>query len=278
MKDGVLPVGARLRAIDFHPRTLSLVRPLTGPLTYLGLRVRGDRVPVYAFFDHTCRAIAYPLRFAVTTARDWRGRQLTYDKHLGTDFIVPSGTPVTAAARGIVLKVDSEPVGGPFLWVDHGGGFATTYHHLSQVLVKEGQHVARGEVIARSGGRGLAIETFFPLVPPHLHFGLFVDGVPADPFPGPDSPGFWADGVAPVPHDFERELDRELPYEWIERHDLLSMFADDALLATNFIPPMELIAPERLSHLGDWRDLAGRPAIRLSLPFRAEDFRGIAYP
>ncbi len=278
MTDSVPPLGARLRAIDLHPRTLSLVRPLTGPLTYLGWRVRGSRVPVYAFFDHTSRAIAYPLRFAVTTCRDWRGLQLTYDKHLGTDFIVPPGTLVTAAARGVVLKVSEEPVGGPFIWVDHGGGFATTYHHLSQVLVREGQQVHRGEVIARSGGRGLAIESFFPLVPPHLHFGLAVDGVPADPFPGPDSPGFWADGVAPVPHDFERELDVELPYEWIDKGELLARFAEDPVLGPNFIPPMELIAPDRLSYRGDWRDLAGRPAVRLSLPFRAEDVSGIAYP
>lgn len=278
MTDGPGSVGAKLRAIDFHPRTLSLVRPLTGPLTYLGLRVRGDRAPIYAFFDHTCRAVAYPLRFAVTTARDWRGRQLTYDKHLGTDFIVPPGTLVTAAARGVVLKVDTEPVGGPYLWVDHGGGFATTYHHLDAVLVKAGQHVSRGEILARSGGRGLAIESFFPLVPPHLHFGLVIDGIPADPFPGPDSPGFWADGSEPLPHDFARRLEVDLPYEGIDRRELLAMLEADALLASNFLPPMEILAPDRLSHRGDWRNLFDRPAVRLSLPFRAEDFRGIAYP
>lgn len=278
MRDDYGSLGSKLRAIDFHPRTLSLVRPLTGPLTYLGWRVRGDRVPVYAFFDHTSRQIAYPLRFAVTTCRDWRGRQLTYDKHLGTDFVVPVGTCVTAAARGRVLRVAEEPVGGPFVWVDHGGGFATSYHHLSQVLVRAGQEVARGEVIARSGGRGLAIESFFPLVPPHLHFGLFVDGVPADPFPGPDSPGFWADGTDPAPYDFQGELDLELPFDGIDKGELLARFARDPVLASNFIPPMEVLAPEHLSYRGDWRALSDRPPLRLSLPFRAEDVRGIAYP
>lgn len=278
MSESAPSIGAKLRAIDFHPRTLSLVRPLTGPLTYLGWRVRGDRVPVYAFFDHTSRSIAYPLRFAVTTCRDWRGLQLTYDKHLGTDFIVPLGTPVTAAAKGVVLKVSEEPVGGPYLWVDHGGGFSTTYHHLSQVLVREGQEVARGEVIARSGGRGLAIESFFPLVPPHLHFGLVIDGVPADPFPGPDSPGFWADGVDPRPYDFEQDLDLDLSYAGIEKRELLALFAEDEVLASNFIPPMEVLAPEHLSYRGNWRALFDRPALRLSLPFRAEEVRGIVYP
>ncbi|MBO9541752.1 M23 family metallopeptidase [bacterium] len=269
--------GAKLRAIDFSPRTLGLLRPLSGPLTYLGLRVGGRDVPVYAFFDHTCRAIAYPMRFAVTTCRDWRGGQLTYDKHLGTDFVVPVGTPVTAAAAGVVLAARHEPVGGHYLWIDHGGGYSTVYQHLSVMLVREGQKVARGELIAKSGGTGLAIETFFPLVPPHLHFALFIDGVPADPFPGEASPGFWAGGTDPRPYDFEAALDLPLSEEGIAKSDLLAAFAEDELLATNFIPPLQALAPERFSHGGDWRNLWDRPRLAMSLPFRAEDVSRLAF-
>lgn len=269
--------GAKLRAIDFSPRTLGLLRPLSAPLTYLGLRVSGSAVPVYAFFDHTCRAIAYPLRFAVTTCRDWRGGQLTYDKHLGTDFVVPVGTAITAAAAGVVLAVSQEPVGGRYVWIDHGGGYATVYQHLSVALVHEGQRVARGELIAKSGGTGLAIESFFPLVPPHLHFALFVDGVPADPFPGEASPGFWADGSDPRPYDFEAALDLALPYEGVSKAELLAGFSTDELLSTNFYPPLEVLAPARLSHGGDWRNLWDRPRLRLSLPFRAEDVSRLTF-
>lgn len=271
MSENLDAPGAKLRAIDFSPRTMGLLRPLSGPLTYLGLRVAGRKVPVYAYFDHTCRAIAYPMRFAVTTCRDWRGGQHTYDKHLGTDFVVPVGTLIVAAARGVVRRVDREPVGGRFLWIDHGGGYATVYQHLSEALVREGQEVARGEVIARSGGSGLAIESFFPLVPPHLHFALFIDGVPADPFPGEASPGFWAGGTAPVPFTFDAELDLVLSFDGIAKRDLLAAFAAEPLLEKNFRPPVEALAPERLSHGGDWRALWERPRLALSLPFRAED-------
>lgn len=269
--------GAKLRAIDFSPRTLGLLRPLSAPLTYLGLRVAGRDVPVYAFFDHTCRAIAYPMRFAVTTCRDWRGGQLTYDKHLGTDFVVPVGTPVTAAAAGVVRCARSESVGGRYLWIDHGGGYSTVYQHLSEALVREGQKVARGELVARSGASGLAIESFFPLVPPHLHFALFVDGVPADPFPGEGSPGFWAEATDPRPYDFGSELDLALPYDGIAKRDLLAAFAEDPLLATNFIPPLTALAPEHFSHGGDWRELVERPRLALSLPFRAEDVSRLVF-
>lgn len=278
MSDATDLPGARLRALDFSPRTLSLLRPLAAPLTYWGLRTHGRQVPIYAFFDHTCRRRPYPLRFAVTTCEDWRGQQLTYDKHIGTDFMVPIGTRVVAAARGVVTKVCVEPVGGSYVWIDHGGGYATTYHHLSAALVAPGQQVHRGELIALSGATGLAIQSFFPLVPPHMHLGLMIDGVPADPFPGPDSPGFWAHGTEPRPHDFEEALDLELPYDEISREELLAGFAADPLLEQNFTPPLQLIAPPRLSHGGDWRNLIDRPRLRLSLPFRAEDFEGVAIP
>jgi murein DD-endopeptidase MepM/ murein hydrolase activator NlpD len=185
--------------------------------------------------------------------------------------MVPTGTLVTAAAAGVVRAVSQEPVGGRYLWIDHGGGYATVYMHLSQALAHEGQQVSRGEVIARSGGSGLAIESFFPLVPPHLHFTLMIDGVPVDPFPGEASPGFWAGGTDPRPYDFSAKLDLPLSYDGISKADLLAGFARDDLLATNFIPPLTALAPASISHGGDWRNLADRPKLLLSLPFRAED-------
>lgn len=278
MSDPEALPGAKLRALDFSPRTLSLLRPFSAPATYLGWRTRGDRVPIYAFFDHTCRRIAYPLRFAVTTCRDWQGGQRTYDKHLGTDFMVPIGTQVVAAAAGLVRKVSVEPVGGIYVWIDHGGGYSTTYHHLSMALVHVGQRVYRGELIALSGATGVAIQGFFPWVPPHLHFSLVVDGVPVDPFAGPESPGYWAGDSLPRPYGFEQDLDLELSWDEISREAMLSLFGQDPLLERNFTPPMQLLAPPSFSHGGDWRNLEGRPRLRLSLPFRERDFRGIALP
>lgn len=267
-----------LRAIDASPRTLSLLRPLEASLTYMGQWIRGRRVPVYAFFDHSCRSTKYPYRFAVTTCQDWRGGQLSYDKHWGLDLIVPIGTSVVAAAAGVVAAVDSEPVGGPYVWIDHGGGYATTYHHLSRTLVNVGQHVSRGELIAHSGAEGMVIQNFFPLVPPHLHFSLFVDGVPVDPFRGWDSPGYWADGLEPRSFDGESSFDIDLPYAWIEKADLLAGFQQDDLLNNNFHALIQLLAPERLSFGGDCWNLLDRPRLNLSLPFRKEDVSRIVYP
>lgn len=266
-----------MRAIDFSLKTLSLLRPDLSLPAYLGLPPRWPLAPVYAYFDRTCRERAYPMVFAVTTCRDWRGRQRTYDKHLGTDFVVPVGTTVVAPAKGRVLKVGWEPVGGHFLWLDHGGGYATTYHHLSRILVSEGATIARGESLALSGGTGSAIERFWPLVPPHLHFSLLVDGVPIDPYASreePTSPSFW-EGGRPTPYDGRAALEHDLPMDMVAKDDVLAFFRQDPVLGPNFIPPLLDIAPKRFSRGPGWRNFDDRPLLRLSLPFRQADVAGI---
>lgn len=243
----------------------------------MGIPVRWPLAPVYVYFDRTCREQSYPMVFAVTTCRDWRGQKRTYDKHTGTDFVVPIGTPVVAPARGRVLKVDWEPVGGHFLWLDHGGGYATTYHHLSKVLVSVGDEVERGEMIARTGATGAAIETFWPLVPPHLHFSVLVDGVPIDPYSCPEdplTPGFW-EGGEPRPFDGASALDLDLPMSMVEKDDLLAAYREDPILGPNFVPILSEIAPDRFSLGPGWNVFSKRPRLQLSLPFRRREVAGI---
>jgi murein DD-endopeptidase MepM/ murein hydrolase activator NlpD len=60
--------------------------------------------------------------------------------------------------------------------VDHGGGLATTYNHLSGFYVGSGQHVARGSEIAAVGCTGYCTG-------PHLHFEVRINGTPVDPMP-----------------------------------------------------------------------------------------------
>lgn len=268
-----------MRAIDLSIKTLSLIRPDLSLPAFAGLRPHWPLAPVYAYFDRSSRERAYPLVFAVTTCRDWRGTQRTYDKHLGTDFVVPVGTLVVAPARGRVLRVGREPVGGPFIWLDHGGGYATTYHHLSRVLVEKGDVMERGEPLALSGATGKAIEGFWPLVPPHLHLSLMVDAVPVDPYFSPEDPGmpgFWAGG-RPTPHDEANhpDLDLDLPYDWISKDEVLDAMAADPVLGPNFVPPLSEIAPERFSRGPGWNAFGDRPILQLSLPFRKKDVAGI---
>lgn len=270
-----------MRQIDLSLSTLALIRPDLSLPAYAGLSPRWPLAPVYAYFDRTCRERAYPMRFAVTTCQDWRGRQRTYDKHLGTDFVVPVGTPVVAPARGRVLRVGWEPVGGHFLWLDHGWGYATTYHHLSRILVPEGATLERGEPIARSGATGSAIERFWPWVPPHLHMCLMGDAIPIDPYASaldPGTPGFW-EGGQPRPSENAEARDFDLPPEahadaWL-KEDLLSTLRADPVLGPNFVPPLAELAPARFSRGPGWRNFTDRPLLQLSLPFRKREVAGI---
>ena len=94
--------------------------------------------------------------------------------HTGLDFPADTGTPVLAAAGGVVLSTDTHPQYGHMIELDHGSGLITRYAHSSRVLVKPGDIVKRGQEIAEVGTSGRSTG-------PHLHFEVLVDGVPQDP-------------------------------------------------------------------------------------------------
>lgn len=95
--------------------------------------------------------------------------------HTGLDMGVPLGTPVRAVKAGRVLFVRYKRTGyGYHVAIDHGGGLVTLYAHCSEILVTEGQEVAAGDVIAKSGSTGRSTG-------PHLHLEVIQDGVPQDP-------------------------------------------------------------------------------------------------
>ncbi len=95
--------------------------------------------------------------------------------HSGTDYAADTGTPVLAAADGkvVLTHTDMFYTGGTIL-VDHGYGVYTSYAHLSQIDVKEGQTIKRGDTIGAVGMTGRATG-------PHLHFGVSWYGVRLDP-------------------------------------------------------------------------------------------------
>ena len=115
----------------------------------------------------------YPInwRAIISAAFGSRG----YPGHTGIDFAIPTGTNISASQSGRVHTVRFGRTGyGHFVVIDHGGGVATLYAHLSQILVREGMEVARGELIALSGDTGNSTG-------PHLHFEIIIGGVPKDP-------------------------------------------------------------------------------------------------
>jgi murein DD-endopeptidase MepM/ murein hydrolase activator NlpD len=97
-------------------------------------------------------------------------------KHTGIDFAVKDGTAVSATASGTVSFAGWDEYLGNLVVIDHGNGYLTSYGHNRELLVKKGDKVTRGEVIALSGNTGRSSA-------PHLHYEIMKDGVPIDPAP-----------------------------------------------------------------------------------------------
>jgi murein DD-endopeptidase MepM/ murein hydrolase activator NlpD len=97
-----------------------------------------------------------------------------FRKHEGIDIINEVGTPIYATAEGVVEFIGRQGGYGLALEINHGFSLKTLYGHLSQVLVREGQRVKRGELVARSGNTGLSNG-------PHLHYEVRMNGVAQNP-------------------------------------------------------------------------------------------------
>lgn len=162
-----------------------------------------NMAPICNLFDRTNGGRVYSQRVTRNTCRDFRNQTLSYDNHDGVDFVCPPGTKIAAAAPGVATLVrDRWYRGGLTLTIDHGAGVVTQYSHLSSVTVEIGQHVQRGQTVAISGISGLEMTTFFPWVPPHLHFMVWVNGKPVDPYLKAHelaSSGTWEQRNFPVP-------------------------------------------------------------------------------
>jgi len=94
--------------------------------------------------------------------------------HEGLDFTAAVGTPIYAAAGGVVTVSEHMPDYGKIIKISHGSGLETRYAHASELLVKAGEVVKKGQVIAKVGSTGRSTG-------PHLHFEVRRDGAPLDP-------------------------------------------------------------------------------------------------
>jgi len=105
--------------------------------------------------------------------RYYNGVPGTY--HKGVDVKAPKGQTVVATAGGKVLIAKFFRLHGGTVAIDHGHGVVSMYLHLSKINVKEGEIVKEGQKIAEVGSTGISTG-------PHLHWGIYVNGVPVDPF------------------------------------------------------------------------------------------------
>lgn len=122
------------------------------------------------------RAMLRPVGGAITSSYGTRRHPVTGDVrlHAGIDFGAAAGTPIRAAAGGVVTFAGVATGYGNTVIVDHGGATTTLYAHQSALAVRTGQAVAAGQTLGSVGATGLATG-------PHLHFEVRTAGGPQDP-------------------------------------------------------------------------------------------------
>jgi len=112
-----------------------------------------------------------------------------YRHHNGIDLTAPAGTKIYATADGVVVQAQYTTGGyGRKILIDHGFGYKTLYGHCQKILVEAGQQVKRGEVIGLIGNTGLSVR-------PHLHYEVWVNNRPVDPF------NYYANDLSPGEYD-----------------------------------------------------------------------------
>lgn len=132
-------------------------------------------------FEQKIRKMMVPTQSPVSNANlgsvfGWRvdpisGRSAL---HTGLDFPANPGTPIYAAAGGVVVTQEFQPEYGNMVEIDHGNELISRYAHSSRVSVKKGDLIKRGQKIAEVGNTGRSTG-------PHLHFEVLVQGIPQDP-------------------------------------------------------------------------------------------------
>jgi murein DD-endopeptidase MepM/ murein hydrolase activator NlpD len=165
------------------PVTAASYNDSSAPLNEEDVSLRSSIVDVkpFDFYNYSMRSktIFDTLFDAIPTIQPtngWitRGFYRDTSGHQGVDFAATSGTPIQATARGIVVSVVNDKILGLLITLSHGSEYSTRYGHCQTILVKQGDIVAKGQIIALVGSTGLSTA-------PHLHYEIRKDGTQVNP-------------------------------------------------------------------------------------------------
>ncbi|MEO1068051.1 MAG: M23 family metallopeptidase [Cyanobacteria bacterium J06638_6] len=98
----------------------------------------------------------------------------SYEMHEGIDFVGPVGRPILATAEGVVVAADYNGGYGNHVKIDHSYNYETLYAHMSEIKVKIGDRVKRGDVLGLLGSTGRSSG-------PHLHYSVYRNGQAVNP-------------------------------------------------------------------------------------------------
>ena len=159
---------------EFNSQRDALSKQMENRSDYLGIlenrlfdaRVKKKLMPTIRPVDVNWNASSFGWRIDPITGQN--------AMHEGIDFLTETGTPIHAAAGGLVVVAENHHQYGYMIDIDHGNDFTTRYAHTSKLLVKPGNVVKRGQTIAEVGSTGRSTG-------PHLHFEVRYKGVAQNP-------------------------------------------------------------------------------------------------
>lgn len=158
--DTYVEINSRLRALN-HAAIAEISEGSEGAFLWEGAFLQLSNSQVESMFaDH--RTYIY------------QGEEIDQQDHVGFDLSVVARYPIEATNSGQVILAEYFGIYGNTVLIDHGAGLISLYGHMSSIDVELGQMVAKAETLGRSGETGLAGGD-------HLHFGLFLHGVPVNP-------------------------------------------------------------------------------------------------
>ncbi|MDI9473522.1 MAG: M23 family metallopeptidase [Bacillota bacterium] len=159
--------------LDLQERLSSIEQTLV-QLEKVSVNTKNRLIQLKYEQDHT--PDIWPAKAYISSAYGWRAHPIYGDrrKHTGIDIGVLKGTPVKATADGVVSRAGWVSGYGILVQIDHGNGIETLYGHLSRAVVKKGDTVKKGQLIAYSGNTGLSTGD-------HLHYEVRLNGKDVNP-------------------------------------------------------------------------------------------------